>query len=260
MNGSVDKHWPKREAGIQERNGYNGNSQSDHRTLCDNGQVQTKDPKRDLATAAILLAGDCAVTRRGVRVLLETQPHWKVVAETGSGREAARQAIQLRPDIIILSVNMQDLNGLDATRLILKAVPNARVLVLTTQHNEEMIERALQAGVRGYVLKSDAEADLVDAVNALLLGRTFFTSAASEVLVEHLRREREETAQLGLTIREAEVVQLLAEGKTNKEVAAILDISSRTVENHRAQIMDKLGLQSFSELVRYAIRVGIVEP
>jgi DNA-binding NarL/FixJ family response regulator len=216
--------------------------------------------KPSLELASIFLADDCAVTRRGVRVLLESQPGWKVVDEAGSGREAVSKAIVARPDIIVLSVTMRELNGLDATRLIMKALPQARVLVLTTYHTEEMIERALLAGVRGYLLKSDAEADLVEAVKALLRGLTFFTSIASEVVVGRLRRERKEHAEPGLTVREAEIVQLLAEGNSNKQVAAVLGISSRTVENHRAQIMHRLSLHSFSELIRYAIRIGIVEP
>lgn len=215
---------------------------------------------RSLEVASILLADDCAVTRRGVRVLLEGQPGWRVVAEAGSGHEAIAKASQLRPDVSILSVTMRELNGLDATRLILKAAPQARVLVLASYQTEEMIERALHAGVRGYVLKSDAESDLVLAVKALLSGRTFFTSAASEVLVEQLRRERNGDGYHGLTIREAEIVQLLAEGHSNKQVAGVLNISTRTVENHRAQIMQRLSLHSFSELIRYAVRIGIVEP
>lgn len=211
--------------------------------------------------ASIFLADNCAVTRRGVRVLLETQPGWKVMAEAGSGREAVSKAIELQPDIIILSVTMQELNGLDAARLILKTLSKARVLVLASYQTEEMIERAFHAGVRGYVLKSDAETDLVAAVKALLQGRLFFTSAASQVLVEHLRRGRNGNGEHhNLTVREAEIVQLLAEGHSNKQVAAILNISSRTVENHRAQIMQRLGLRSFSELIRYAVRIGIVEP
>jgi DNA-binding NarL/FixJ family response regulator len=209
---------------------------------------------------SIFIADDYAVVRRGLRALLEAQPGWQIVGEAANGREAAEQCARLRPDVAILDISMPVLNGLDAARLILKAAPGTRVLVLTAYHTDEMIEKALLAGVRGYVLKSDADADLVAAVKALMQGRTFFTSVASEVLVDHLRREREEMAQPVLTVREAEIVQLLAEGRSNKEVAGILKISSRTVENHRAQIMQRLGLRSFSELVRYAIRNGLIEP
>ena len=209
---------------------------------------------------SILLADDCSVTRRGVRVLLESEPGWKVVAEASSGREAVNKAVEFRPDIVILSVRMRELNGLDVTRLILKVVPEARVLVLTSYQTNEMIERAIQAGVRGYVLKSDAESDLVSGVRDLLAGKIFFPGAASKVLMEYLRRGRHKNGEPVLTIREAEIVQWLAEGHSNKQVAGILNLSSRTVENHRAQIMQRLGLQSFSQLIRYAIRIGIVEP
>jgi two-component system response regulator NreC len=208
---------------------------------------------------SILIADDYGVVRRGLRGLLEAEPGWKVVAEADNGRQAVSQAARLRPDVVILDISMPLLNGLDAARLILKAVPETRVLVLTAYHTDEMIEKALQAGVRGYVLKSDAEADLVAAVKALVQGRTYFTSAASDVLVDRLRRESEKKAP-ALSAREVEILQLLGEGKSNKDVAAILGISSRTVENHRAQIMQRLGLKSFSELIRYAIRNGIIEP
>lgn len=213
-----------------------------------------------LATASILLADDCSVTRRGVRVILEDQPGWKVVAEASGGREAVSKAAEVKPDIAILSVRMRELNGLDAARLILKSTPQTRVLVMASYQTDEMVERALQAGVRGYILKSDAETVLMDAVKTLLEGRTFFSSAASEILVERMQRPRPRHGEPLLTVREAEIVQLLAEGHSNKEVAGILNLSSRTVENHRAQIMQRLGMRSFSELIRYAIRIGIVEP
>jgi DNA-binding NarL/FixJ family response regulator len=251
---------PKSETRVQEQIGNNCGSLLDFVPRHGDNQIENH-TQHNPESASIFLADDCAVTRRGVRVLLESQLGWRVVAEASSGHEAVNRAIELRPDIIVLSVTMRELNGLDVTRLILKAVPQARVLVLTAYQTEEMIERAFQAGVRGYVLKSDAEADLVAAVTALLQGRIFFTSAASQVLVEHLRRGRNENGNHhGLTVREAEIVQLLAEGHSNKQVAGVLNISSRTVENHRAQIMQRLSLSSFSGLIRYAVRIGIVEP
>lgn len=207
---------------------------------------------------SILIADDYPLVRRGVRSLLEAQPGWQVVGEAGNGHEVVRLARELRPDIVILDVSMPELNGLDAARLIVKDVPGIRVLILTSDYTNEMIEKAFQAGVRGYVLQSDNEADLVAAVKELMEGRTYYTTMASEVLVERLRREPESAPAI-LTTREAEIVQLLAEGKSNKEIANILGISSRTVENHRAQIMQKLGLKSFSELIRYAIRNGMIE-
>jgi len=206
-----------------------------------------------------LIADDYAVVRRGLRALLEEQPDWQVVGEASNGRDAANLAAQLRPDVVIMDIRMPELNGLDAARMILRTVPNTRIVFFTGHQTDEMIERALQVGVRGYVLKSDAEADLISAVRALMQGRTFFTPKASTVVVDRLR-EKEEPAQPALTTREAEVVQLLAEGKSNKEAAHILGISSRTVENHRAQIMQRLNVRSYSDLIRYAIRNGIIEP
>lgn len=206
-----------------------------------------------------LIADDYAVVRRGLRALLEEQPDWQVVGEASNGRDAANLAAQLRPDVVIMDIRMPELNGLDAARMILRTVPNTRIVFFTGHQTDEMIERALQVGVRGYVLKSDAEADLISAVRALMQGRTFFTPRASTVVVDRLR-EKEEPAQPALTTREAEVVQLLAEGKSNKEAAHILGISSRTVENHRAQIMQRLNVRSYSDLIRYAIRNGIIEP
>lgn len=208
---------------------------------------------------SILIADDYAVVRRGLRALLEAEPGWQIVGEAVNGREAVDHALQVRPDIVILDVIMPLLNGIDAARLILQASPETRVMIFTEYHTDHMIEKALQAGARGYVLKTDAEADLVAAVKALMGGRTFFTSEASEFLVERLRRENAGNLATSLTPREAEVVQLLAEGKSNKEAASVLGISARTVENHRAQIMQRLGLRSYSALIRYAIRNGIIE-
>lgn len=210
---------------------------------------------------SILIADDYAVVRQGLRALLEAQAGWRVVAEASNGREAVSRAEESRPDIVILDIAMPELNGLDAARLILKTLPETRILVLTGYHTDEMIEKALQTGVRGYVLKSDTETDLVAAITALMEGRTYFTSAVSDVLVDRLRREKQDKPSLPLlTTRETEIVRLLGEGKSNKEAAAHLGISSRTVENHRAQIMQKLGLRSLSDLIRWAIRNGIIEP
>ena len=154
---------------------------------------------------------------------------------------------------------MPDLNGLDATRLILKELPETRILILTMHDAPELIEKTLEAGASGYVLKSDAEADLVKAADALLHGRTFFTSAASRVVLERVRRPPAGTAP-SLTPREIEIVQLVAQGKSNKEVATSLGLSQRTVESHRTRIMQKLELDSFSDLIRYAIRNKIIQP
>ncbi|HEY6248783.1 MAG TPA: response regulator transcription factor [Candidatus Angelobacter sp.] len=213
---------------------------------------------RSVTTVSILLVDDYAVVRRGLRVLLEAEPGWKVVGEATNHLEAVTQCEQLRPDVVIMDVNTPALNGLEAAGLIFKAVPGTRVLVLAAHHTQEIIARALSSGVRGYVLKSEAESDLVAAVKILMQGRTFFSAAASEAL-KHVRCTGVKRERSSLTVREIEIVQLLAKGKSNKEVAAILGISPRTVENHRAQIMQMLGLRSFSELIRYAIRNGMVE-
>lgn len=214
--------------------------------------------------ASILIADDHAVVRRGLRALLETQPAWKVVSEATNGYDAVEKATALQPDVAILDVGMPRLNGMDAAALIFKAAPKTRILILTMHSAEDLIRQTLAAGASGFVLKSDAEKDLISAVDALLHNKTFFTSAASNVILGNLRgsvpKQSSRSNKGRLSLREREVIQLLAEGKSNKEVAALLNISTRTVENHRAKTMDKLNLRSFGELVRYAIRNRIVEP
>jgi len=216
-----------------------------------------------MRAVSILIADDHAVVRRGLRALLETEPGWKVVGEAEDGREAVEKAAKLRPDVAILDISMPRLNGLDAASLIFKAAPQTRILILTMHAAEDLIQRTLKAGATGYILKSDAERDLITAVEALLHKKTFFTSAASEVILDNLRgtnRRGNSQVHAGrLSSREREIVQLLAEGKSNKEIGALLNISTRTVENHRAKIMDKLKLRSFSDLIRYAVRNKIVE-
>jgi DNA-binding NarL/FixJ family response regulator len=218
---------------------------------------------RGMHAVSILIADDHAVVRRGLRALLETQPKWKVVAEAVNGREAVEIAGKLHPDVAILDIVMPRLNGLDAAAQVFKASPNTRILILTMHAAEELIQKTLKAGASGYVLKSDAERDLITAVEALLHRKTFFTSVASEMVLENLRGTRPKEASHAhtgrLSPREREIVQLLAEGKSNKEIGAVLNISTRTVENHRAKVMGKLKLRSFSELIRYAVRNQIVD-
>jgi DNA-binding NarL/FixJ family response regulator len=197
--------------------------------------------------------------------LLEAQPGWKVCGEASNGREAIGKVKELKPDVAIIDIGMPELNGLEATRRIVKLAPRVHVLILTMHDSPEIIERVLASGARGYVLKSDAERDVVAAVEALCEGKPFFTSAISEMMLESFVSKprwevKRETAPVRLTQREREIVQLLAEGKSNKEVAAALGISVRTAETHRARIMRKLGCKSFSHLVRFAIRNKIVEP
>lgn len=215
-------------------------------------------------TVNILIADDHAVVRRGLRALLETQPNWRVVGEASNGREAVETAATLKPEVVILDVGMPKLNGIDAAALIFKANPKTRILMLTMHAAEALIQQTLQAGASGYVLKSDAERDLVIAVESVLHNKMFFTAAASSVVLEHLREGHKKrilpSDKERLSIREREVVQLLAEGKSNKEIGDSLHISKRTVDHHRARIMDKLHVQSVGELVLYAVRNKIVEP
>ena len=209
----------------------------------------------------ILLADDHEIVRHGLRRLLETQPGWKICAEAGSGREAVEKARQLKPDIVILDHSMPELTGAEAARQILKALPQTEIVILTMHDSEQLLREVLEAGVHGYVLKSDAMCDMVAAVHALLDHKRYLSPGASGVAVEgFLHPSTEVEPSDRLTPREREIVRLLSKGKSNKEVASTLDISVKTVEAHRANIMHKLNLPSFAELVHYAIRTGIVEP
>ena len=215
-----------------------------------------------MSPVSILIADDHEVARRGVRALLEGQPGWHVCGEAVTGRDAIEKARLLRPDVVILDIGMPELNGLDAARRIRKEVPEAEVLILTMHESEQVIREVLDAGARGYVLKSDAGRDLIAAVEAVRRHKPFFTSRVSDlVLTGYLRPDSQPGSQRSpLTPREREVIQLLAEGKSNKIVAATLGISVKTAETHRTNILRKLDLHSMSELVRYAIRNKLVEP
>lgn len=215
--------------------------------------------------ARILLADDHEVVRRGLRALLDSQPQWQVVGEADNGRDALRLATSLKPDVVVLDVGLPQLNGLEAARQIKVAVPRTRILILTMYDSERIMRDALNAGVRGYLLKSDAGRDLVGAVEALLANKTYFTSKLEDILLERYMSGKgmepdAEQPSTQLTTREREILQLLCEGKSNKEAAAALGISPKTAEVHRANIMRRLSLGSFSDLVRYAIRNGIVTP
>jgi DNA-binding NarL/FixJ family response regulator len=212
----------------------------------------------------ILLADDHDLTRAGLRYLLEKQTDWNVCGEASNGRIAVEMAKKLRPDVAILDMSMPELNGLEATRHILKNQPNAKILIYTMHETERVIIDVLDAGALGIVLKSDAGENMVTAVESIAKGRRFFTSRVAETVVEaylskRTTAETDSHSQVVLTTREREVVQLLAEGKSNKEVADRLGISARTAEGHRAEIMRKLRFESLAELIRYAIRNGIVE-
>jgi len=212
----------------------------------------------------ILLADDHEVVRKGLRALLEAQPGWKVIAEATDGREAVEKATDMHPDVAIVDIGMPSLNGLEATRQIVKKAPRTRVLVLTMHDTNPLIQQVVKAGARGYVLKSDVASDLVSAVEALCRDQTFFTSKVSQVILDRYVGKSAGTEispdpESPLTPREREVVQLLAEGKSSKEVAAVLGISVKTAETHRINLMRKLDCHSVAEVVRYAVRNLIAE-
>ena len=213
----------------------------------------------------ILVADDHGLVRRGARALLQSRRGWKVVGEAANGREAVQKAIELKPDVAIVDIGMPELDGVEATRQIREAVPDTKVLVLTMHESDQMVRRALDAGARGYLLKSDLTECLAKAVKAVSEGKRFLTPKVSEIVLEGFletrsRHRRGERAGARTTPREIEIIRLLAEGKTNKEIAAALAITVRTVETHRAKIMLKLGLHSLTELIHYAIRHKIVSP
>ena len=217
-----------------------------------------------MSMVRILIADDHDVVRRGLRSLLEGQPGWVVVDEAVNGREAVKKAAHWKPDVVALDLSMPELNGLEATRQILKTAPGTEVVILTVHESEQVVREVLRAGARGYVLKSDAGRDLVAAVKALSQHKPFFTAKVAEmVLAGYLGQGasagEEAAPRLPLSSREREVTQLLAEGKSNKEIAKVLHLSVKTVETHRAKIMLKLGLHSIGDLIRYAIRHNIAE-
>jgi DNA-binding NarL/FixJ family response regulator len=212
----------------------------------------------------ILLADDHEIVRKGLRALLEIQPGWKVIAEATDGREAVEKAQSMHPDVAIVDIGMPSLNGLEATRQIVKKAPRTRVLVLTIHDTNPLIQQVVKAGARGYVLKSDVASDLVLAVDALCRDLTFFTSKVSQIILDGYVGNSELAENVAdpdslLTPREREVVQLLAEGKSSKEVAAVLGISVKTAETHRINLMRKLNCHSVAEVVRYAVRNLIAE-
>jgi len=213
----------------------------------------------------ILIADDHELARKGIRSLLENRPGWDVCGEAKDGREAVERAADLKPDIVLLDIGMPNLNGLEAARQILSASPNIAILILTMHDSDQTIREVLRAGARGFLLKSDAGTDLMEAVEALQTQRTYFNNRVSQMVLDgYLDREvpdrrGSDTANDVLTTREREVIQLLAEGKTSKEVAVTLNLSVKTAETHRTNLMRKLGLHSVADLTRYAVRNGIVQ-
>lgn len=213
---------------------------------------------------SILVADDHEVVRKGVISLLAQRPDWQVCAEASDGREAVKLAEKFHPNVAILDLSMPGLNGLEATRQIRHDAPQTEILVFSMYEDEQFVRELLSAGARGYVLKSDMGGQLLSAVDTVVNHKPFFTSAVAERVLEgflRLNTKSESTGEQGsLTAREREIVQLLAESKSNKEIADVLKISVKTVQTHRATIMRKLGIGSIVELVHYAIRNKLVAP
>ena len=213
----------------------------------------------------ILIADDHDVMRQGTRSVVEQQAGWEVCGVASNGREAVAQATELKPDIVIMDMTMPELNGLDAAVQIKRHEPRTEILMFTAHENDDLIRDAFEAGVKSFILKSEAHQLLVEAIESLALHKPFFTDKVSEILFSKMLERAEghgDATASGerLTLREREIVQLIAEGKSNKQVAEALGISIRTAETHRASILRKLNLDSVASLVRYAIRNKIIEP
>ncbi len=212
----------------------------------------------------ILLADDHSMIRRGLRVALEENNDWQICGEASTGREAVNLALKLKPNVAILDLTMPELSGLEATRKIRKALPDTEVLIYTMHESEALVREVFSAGARGYLLKSDADLQIVSAVQALSQHKPFIMGRVSETILEVFLKssgpQEDDVPVIGqLTAREREIVQLLAEGRTNKAVATLLGISVNTVETHRTEIMRKLGVRSIADLVRYAVRNKLIQ-
>jgi len=210
----------------------------------------------------ILLADDHTVVRRGLRLLLESQPEFSVVAEASDGKQAVETASIEKPDVAVLDIAMPNLNGIEAAQRILGATPETSIVVLSMHSDEGYVLRALKAGAKAYLLKDSAEGDLIEAIKAVTRGKTFFSAEITKMLAEDYVREirtrgAEDSYEL-LTPREREILQLLAEGKSNKDIATLLNLSLYTVETHRRNLQDKLNLHSFAEVILYAVRKGVI--
>jgi len=217
---------------------------------------------RVVGALRILVADDHEVARQGIRSLLESHAGWEVCAEAKDGREAVEGATRFKPDILLLDIGMPNLNGLDAARQILAMMPEARILILTIHDSEQVVREVLSSGAKGFLLKSDAGRDLLAAVEALQHRRTFFTPKVAQMMLDGYLRphaESDPSGQCVLTPREREVIQLVAEGRTTKEIAAALSLSVKTAETHRTNLMRKLDLHSVADLTLYAVRNGIVQ-
>lgn len=209
----------------------------------------------------LLIADDHEAIRNGVRSLLAVRQEWRIAAEASNGHEALSLAQETQPDVAIIDYSLPQMNGLELTQALRREVPRTEVLIYTMHDREDIVQKVLRAGARGYVLKSDPGADLIAAVEALLMRKPYFSGAVSEALLDHFLDSSHARNNVStLTTREREVAQLIAEGRINKEMAHILEISVKTVETHRASVMHKLNLKTTADLVRYAVRNNIIEP
>ncbi len=215
-----------------------------------------------MARLRVLLADDHKLMRSGLRLLLDQQPEFTVVGEADDGLQAVEKTQTLKPDVVVMDIGMPNLNGIEAARKIKELRPDAAIVMLSMHSDEGYVLRALRAGARGYLLKDSAEGDLVRAVQAVSEGKSYFSPAVSKVLLEDYMRKLQRTGSEDsydlLTPREREILQLVAEGKSNKDVASLLSLSPYTVETHRANIMQKLNLRGVPELILYAVRMGLI--
>ncbi len=215
-----------------------------------------------MRTIRVLLADDHNLIRAGLRLVVSQQTDFQVAGEADNGRQAVALAEQLKPDVVVMDIKMPDLNGIEACRQIRDALPDTEVVMLSMHSDEAYVLRALKAGARAYLLKDSAEADLARAIRAAVDGKSFFSPAVGKVLLEDYMRKLQRTGAEDsyelLSPREREILQLVAEGKSSKEIANLLNLSVYTVETHRAKIMQKLNLRSMPELILYAVRKGII--
>jgi DNA-binding NarL/FixJ family response regulator len=226
-------------------------------------RINTAQKEAQMYRLRILIADDHDFMRRGIRSLVESHPAWKVCGEARTGNEAVAKAQNLKPDIVILDIAMPGLNGLEAAGQIRKSSSKTEILILSVHHTDQLIQEIVKAGIRAYILKSDAERDLELGIEALARHKPFFTARATDVILKYMRPSKSSNTRVvtesPLTSREREILVLVAEGKISNKIAAELGIVLKTVEAHRASLMRKLGLNGLTDLVRYALRNGIIE-
>lgn len=206
------------------------------------------------------MADDHELIRKGVRLTLQARPGWEIVDEAANGRDAVEKAVALAPDVIVMDVAMPELTGLEAARRIRERLPDARVLILTMHDTQQIVEQVFRAGASGYLLKSDTNRELIQAIEALLEGRRYFTSRVARMVIDGFLRAQGVPAGDHLSAREREILQMIAEGRSTKEIAHRLHLSVKTAETHRTNLMRKIGARSVADVVRYAVRNRVIEP